>query len=99
MSAREKNDCSWCPQQAGCKGAYEAMGRSNAPSVVGKVVLAFLVPIGVFIGLVIGLERLLPALGGERIRASIVFLSGFGLTFVSIWLLKQLRHRRPNQQT
>ena len=74
------------------------MGRSSVPSVVGKVIWAFLVPIGVFVGLLIGLEKLLPACGTEKLRMLVISLLGFGLTFAAIWLLKRIQRRKPNKQ-
>lgn len=98
MEPKTDENCSWCPQKTGCRAAYEAMGRSSAPSIVGKVMLAFVVPIGVFIGALIGMDALLPACGTEKLRLLIVALSGFGLAFAAIWLLKQQRQHKPNKQ-
>lgn len=98
MEPKTDKNCSGCPQKTECGAVYEAMGRSNAPSIIGKVILAFLVPIGVFVGLLIGLDKLLPACGTERLRTLVIALLGFGLTFAAIWLLKQIPPLKSNKQ-
>lgn len=47
-----KNDdcCSGCSQKDSCRQAYEKLGRVMGPNVAWPAVVAFLVPIGVFIG-------------------------------------------------
>lgn len=41
--------CSGCAHEHDCKTIYKAIGESKGPSVTGKVLLAFVVPIFVFI--------------------------------------------------
>ncbi len=42
--------CKSCPQTNKCQELYERLGKSQGPSVVMKVVFAFLLPLVVFIG-------------------------------------------------
>ena len=42
--------CKSCPQSNKCQELYERVGKSKSPSVVLKVVFAFLLPLVVFIG-------------------------------------------------
>jgi hypothetical protein len=41
--------CSNCAQSRNCSAVYEHLGKSQAPSVVCKALVAFLLPIAVFI--------------------------------------------------
>jgi hypothetical protein len=98
MDIKTNSDCSRCPHTDSCKAAYEALGKSTAPSVVGKVVLAFVVPMVVFIGVLVGLDALLPAFGTEKRRMAVISLLGFGLTFATVWFLKKIRPHAPKNR-
>lgn len=91
MGTKTNDYCSQCPQQAGCKEVYERLGHSDVPSVVGKVFSAFLLPIGLFVGLLIGIDRLLPAFEREPLRTLTLFGLSIGPTLAAMWLLKWLR--------
>ena len=45
----EDKFCSNCAQSQNCSAIYEHLGKSSGPSVACKVLVAFLLPIGVFI--------------------------------------------------
>lgn len=42
--------CEGCSQAHDCKKIYERLGNVDGPSVTPKVLIAFVLPIGVFIG-------------------------------------------------
>lgn len=64
--------CSGCGQKDTCKSAYDKMGKASGPNVAWKAIVAFLVPIAVFIGVLAGSQRLLEGR-----------LEGHGLTMIS----------------
>ncbi|MGD9110654.1 MAG: hypothetical protein PVG93_06900 [Phycisphaerales bacterium] len=71
----EKDICRQCSQQSQCRDAYDRMGRFRGPSVFFKVILAFLLPLVIFIVSLASLEQLLAdvlAVKGLRILASFV---------------------------
>ena len=74
-SMKTNNNCSGCGQKETCRQAYDKMGKAKGPNVAWKAVVAFLVPIGVFIGVIAGSQQLLKAR-----------LKGPGLTMVSFLL-------------
>lgn len=41
--------CKECDQRHNCRKVYEQLGKTKGPSIVFKVILAFLVPLVVFI--------------------------------------------------
>ncbi len=94
MENRNGDYCSQCPKKDGCKEVYEKLAQSDAPSVLGKVLLAFLLPIVVFVGLLIGLDFWLPEFEGETLRSLVVFAVSATVTFAVVWLLKYLRQRK-----
>jgi hypothetical protein len=86
MGTKTNDYCSQCPQKAGCKEVYEHLGHSDAPSVVGKVVAAFLLPIALFVGLLIGADNLLPVFSSEKVRTAAIFLISLTATLATVWL-------------
>lgn len=101
METKTDDYCSQCPQKNGCRDAYETLGRSDAPSVVGKVIIAFLLPIGVFAGLLVGFDKLLPASIPPKIRTLAIFALSAGLTFAAVYLIncRGLRKHPKNLKT
>ena len=55
-----KKNCSHCSDSDKCSAAYEQAGKFTGPSVVSKVIIAFLLPIIVFIVILASCEKLLP---------------------------------------
>jgi len=51
--------CQGCNQSHRCQEVYEHLSRMGGPSVVSKVILAFLLPIVVFIGSLAVFEEIL----------------------------------------
>jgi len=86
MGTKNDNYCSQCPQKADCKAVYEKLGQSSSPNVAAKVLWAFLVPIGVFVIALVGLDRWLPAFAFEKARTLTVFAGGVVLTLAAVWL-------------
>lgn len=49
--------CSKCAQAHDCKTVYEQLGKATGPSVAGKAIAVFLVPIGIFIVCLVFLDK------------------------------------------
>ena len=95
MGTKTNDYCSQCPQKDGCKEVYERLGQSDAPPVLGKVILGFLMPIAVFIGLLAGFEHWLPVFAAEKWRTLAVFGASVVLTLAVVWGMQRLRgHKR-----
>lgn len=87
----EDEFCSNCAQKTGCKTVYQQLGQDKGPSVVAKVIKAFLLPIAVFIsGLVLFDKLLSNVIQGQRIRTAVVFLLSAGVSFIFILIVKAI---------
>lgn len=53
----ENEFCSSCPQKHDCKTTYELVGKVKGPSVAIRAIVAFLVPIAVFIAALAAFQR------------------------------------------
>jgi hypothetical protein len=65
----EDKFCSNCAQSQNCSAIYEHLGKSSQPSVVYKALVAFLLPIGVFIIALAVFERLAGPIAGLALAA------------------------------
>lgn len=99
MGTKTNDYCSQCPQKAGCKEVYEHVGHSDAPSVVGKVIAAFLLPIALFVGLLIGADKLLPVFSSEKARTAAIFLFSFAVTLAAVWLFRRADQYKVTKKT
>lgn len=94
MGIKSSDYCSQCPQKDGCKEVYQRLGQSDAPPVTGKVFWAFVAPIGLFTGLLVGFDRWLPRAWADPLRVLAVFGFSAVFTVAAVWLGKVLRNRR-----
>ncbi len=73
---------------------YEQLGKIEGPSIVKKVVLAFLLPLVVFVASLAIFERMLSAvLSAGQARSALSFASALSLTFVCILLTKVINRQ------
>lgn len=87
----EEKFCQECGQKQECRGVYEQLGRAGGPSVVLKVVLAFLLPLVVFIVLLAGFERMLAgAIDAKGLRTGISFLLAVLGTLAAVLVIKSI---------
>ena len=72
-----------------CIDIYQQLGRTKGPSVVGKVLLAFVIPLLVFIAaLVLAGYVLSIFLAGSGINALLAFLIAIALTVIFVQLIR-----------
>lgn len=72
-----------------CIDIYQQLGQTKGPSVLGKVFLAFVFPLLVFIGSLVGVEYLLTDFiteGGGK--TFIAFLAALVVTIVFVQLIR-----------
>lgn len=81
--------CQQCRQRQDCGKVYEQLGRIEGPSIVKKVIMAFLLPLLTFIVSLAVFERVFSGLwGGGQVRSALSFASALLLTFVCILLTR-----------
>jgi hypothetical protein len=83
--------CHNCAQRHDCRQIYSQLGDSAGLSVVWKTVVAFLVPIAVFIAALTVFEKFLAeAFKPEKIRVAAVFLLSSAAAFLVTMLVRRL---------
>ena len=84
--------CQTCKDKADCRKIYRELGKSTSPSVAAQVVLAFLLPLLVFI-MTLGIsERLLTgAIEKGPVLTAASFLLALLVTFACIVIIKAVR--------
>jgi positive regulator of sigma E activity len=77
----KENICQECSQKESCRQAFEKLGNSKGPSVVIKSILAFLVPLVIFIAALAVSEKIFQK------NAGISFLLAAVLTAIYILIV------------
>ena len=86
--------CQQCNQRQDCGQVYEQLGKIEGPSVVKKVVLAFLLPLVVFVASLAIFERMFSGVvSAGQARSALSFASALSLTFVCILLTKAINRQ------
>lgn len=86
--------CQGCDLKNKCKDAYERLGSAKTSSVARKVVVAFLLPLVVFIGILAASDKLLAKLLNPKgLRAAVSLLSALAATFAFILIAKAVERR------
>jgi len=86
--------CQQCNQRHKCQEVYRQLGKTEGPSVVFKVVVAFLLPLVVFIGALAAFEGILAgAINSKEMRTALSFLLALPVTFVCIFVLKAINRQ------
>lgn len=80
--------CSGCGQKETCRQAYEKMGKAEGPNVAWKAIVAFLVPIAVFIGVLAGSQQLLDGRLEGRGLTMISFLLAACVTLLVVFVIR-----------
>ena len=88
---KPKDTCSGCGQKQTCRGAYEKIGKSTAPNVTWKVIVAFVLPIAVFVLSLAGATKLLAGHFEDRIVTLLSFLSALIITFVFVCVVRAIQ--------
>ncbi len=81
--------CQQCDQRQNCGEVYEQLGNIEGPSIVRKVVLAFLLPLVVFTVSLAIFERMFSGvIRAGQVQSALSFAAALSLTLVCILLTK-----------
>jgi hypothetical protein len=90
----DKEFCSNCEQKDRCKEAYKKLGKSKSPSVLPKVILAFLIPIVIFIVTLAAGDNLLVKFGfSGNLKTAVSFILAIAAVFLYLLLIKLFERR------
>jgi len=90
----EEKSCAQCEHSGRCQEVYRCLSNSKVPSVATKVVVAFLVPIAVFIVSLGVFEALLGGvISSEKTTTATACGLAVGVTMSVVVLLKMLNRR------
>ena len=85
----QDNLCKNCDKADTCRQVYENIGKSKGPSIALKVIIAFLLPIIVFITVLAIFEKLLQNLiPVNQLRTVLSLLAAVAVTFTVIAIIK-----------
>jgi hypothetical protein len=84
-----KSSCKECVQKHDCRGVYEQLGNAPGSSVVFKVILAFLLPLIVFIVSLAVSERVFDgAFSDKKLQIFLSLLPALLVTFICIFIIR-----------
>lgn len=90
----EQEFCDNCNQKHNCGSIYHQLGNTNSPSVVIKVVIAFLLPLVVFIiSLAIFGEIFAKTIGSQLVQTALSMVSALLVTFSCILITRVINKR------
>jgi hypothetical protein len=79
--------CQACRQKNDCEKVYRKLGNAEGPPVTSRVVLAFLLPLIVFIAALGILDTMLPGATGVSLLLAVL------ITFACIQITRAIRRR------
>ena len=89
MIMKSQSFCQDCIQKHDCRSVYEQLGNDSGASVTLKVILAFLLPLIVFIVSLAVSERILArAINIEEVQIALSFLLALLATFVCVLITR-----------
>ena len=89
-----KESCQTCKQKSDCTNVYRELGNAEGPPVTTKIVLAFLLPLVVFIVSLGVCERMFAAaLSGGSVLTLVSFLMALLVTLTCIVMIKIIRRK------
>ncbi len=90
----EQKFCSDCKQKHDCQEIYKQLGDVKGPSVVVKVIVAFLLPLVVFIVTLAIFERILSeAISTDQLQTALSLLAALLITFICILTVRMINRR------
>jgi ABC-type Fe3+-siderophore transport system permease subunit len=83
-----------------CIDIYQQLGRTKGPSIVGKVLIAFVLPVFAFIGFMVLMDYLLSTfMSRGGIKTVIVFLASIAATAVFVQLVRIFTRKPVNTES
>jgi len=81
----EQKFCKDCDQRNKCQEVYRQMGKAQGPSVVFKVIVAFLLPLIVFIASLAAFEKILSkTVDTKELQTVFSLLVAVAVTFIFV---------------
>jgi K+-transporting ATPase A subunit len=83
--------CQDCNQRHNCQQIYQQLGKAQGPSLVSRVVVAFLLPLMVFIAALVVFEEILAkAINAKELQTTLCFLLALSVTLVCAAITKAI---------
>ncbi len=93
MQFEEKN-CQGCRYRHTCEEVYNKLGHSRASPVTSKVVLAFLLPLIIFIASIAFFKRIFSlALNAEWLVIVLSLFTAVSITLILTLIVKKIRNK------
>jgi hypothetical protein len=93
----EQKICEDCKQKHDCRRIYEQLGGVEGPSVLVKVIVAFLLPLVVFIVSLAAFQEIFAkAISSQRVQTAFSFLLALVVTFICILIVRVVNRTRTN---
>ncbi len=93
----EQKICEDCKQKHDCRRIYEQLGDVEGPSVVIKVIVAFLLPLVVFIVSLAAFQEIFGnAINNEGLQTALSLLPALLVTFICILIVRVINRTRTN---
>ena len=90
----QQENCQGCEQRHRCQEIYQRLGEVKGPSVVSKVVVAFLLPMVVFIIVLAAFEQTLAkVISKKELQTVCGLLSALAATSVCILITEVIKRR------
>jgi hypothetical protein len=88
--------CQSCSEQHNCRQVYERLGRAEGPSVVSKVLAAFLLPLVVFIVSLAAFERIIGRVVARKgLQTALGVVFALFATFICVVVTRAMSMRSP----
>jgi len=85
----EQKSCQGCDQKYTCQEIYQQLSNSRGPSVAFKTVVAFLLPLLIFIASLACFKGILARVtDAKELRIALDFLLALSVTLVTILIIK-----------
>jgi hypothetical protein len=87
----ELNHCQECNQKQKCQEVYEQLGKAQGPSIAFKAIVAFLLPLLIFIASLAAFEGILAKITDKKeLRIAFDFLLALAVTLAAIFIIKAI---------
>lgn len=90
---KQNDNCSGCSQKDSCRLAYEKLGKAGGQNITPTVVVAFIVPMAVFILSVGAGQWILNKWLEGAMLTLVCFAAAFSITVLTIFLIRIIRNR------
>ena len=96
---KNNTHCSGCAQKDTCRSAYEKLGQLGGPNVAMKVIIAFLIPIGVFVGTLAASQHLLRSRLEEKTLILVSFVLAVCITLLVVSVIRAVSGPANKEQS